>query len=101
MIKLKKTIFVAVDEFYELRFTVFQVDLERSYYFRNSKRTYTGIPVMASNMDTVGTFEMAKTLSKVLFYVAWIVLIKVIHVYLSNNYVDCKTICYMHQRTST
>lgn len=33
--------------------------------FRNSKRTYKGIPVMASNMDTVGTFEMAKALAKV------------------------------------
>ncbi len=44
---------------------LFQVDMERSYYFRNSKRTYNGIPVMASNMDTVGTFEMAKVLSRV------------------------------------
>ena len=57
----------------QLHFDMFQVDLERSYYFRNSKRTYTGIPVMASNMDTVGTFEMAKTLSKV-------PAIKVIHI---------------------
>ena len=34
--------------------------------FRNSKQTYNGIPIMASNMDTVGTFEMAKTLAKVI-----------------------------------
>ena len=27
--------------------------------------TYHGIPVMASNMDTVGTFEMAKKMSAV------------------------------------
>lgn len=40
------------------------VDLQRSYQFRNSKKTYTGIPIMASNMDTVGTFEMAKVLSE-------------------------------------
>jgi len=33
--------------------------------FRNSGRTYDGIPVMASNMDTIGTFEMAKKLAKV------------------------------------
>jgi len=26
---------------------------------------YKGVPVIASNMDTVGTFEMAKALSKV------------------------------------
>ncbi|XP_063982482.1 GMP reductase 1-like [Diachasmimorpha longicaudata] len=40
------------------------VDLFREITFRNSKRTYKGIPVMASNMDTVGTFEMARALSK-------------------------------------
>lgn len=34
------------------------------FVFRNSKKTYSGIPVIASNMDTVGTFEMAATLSK-------------------------------------
>ncbi|KAJ8944939.1 hypothetical protein NQ318_013087 [Aromia moschata] len=40
------------------------VNLFRNITFRNSKQTYNGIPVMASNMDTVGTFEMAKALSK-------------------------------------
>ncbi|XP_049821860.1 GMP reductase 1-like [Aethina tumida] len=40
------------------------VNLYREITFRNSKQTYSGIPVMASNMDTVGTFEMAKALSK-------------------------------------
>ncbi|KAI0223331.1 GMP reductase 2 [Lamellibrachia satsuma] len=40
------------------------VKLHREYLFRNSKQTYDGIPVMASNMDTVGTFEMAKVLGK-------------------------------------
>ncbi|XP_015521067.1 GMP reductase 1-like [Neodiprion pinetum] len=40
------------------------VDLYREMKFRNSKRTYKGIPVMASNMDTIGTFEMAKALSQ-------------------------------------
>ncbi|XP_035669747.1 GMP reductase 1-like, partial [Branchiostoma floridae] len=32
--------------------------------FRNSGQSYSGIPVIAANMDTVGTFEMAKALSK-------------------------------------
>lgn len=41
-----------------------QVDLFRHITFRNSKRTYQGIPMMASNMDTVGTFEMAAALGK-------------------------------------
>ncbi|KAK9873876.1 hypothetical protein WA026_002231 [Henosepilachna vigintioctopunctata] len=40
------------------------VNLRRNITFRNSKQTYNGIPVMASNMDTIGTFEMAKVLSK-------------------------------------
>jgi len=42
------------------------VDLTREFRFRNSKKTYEGIPIIASNMDTVGTFEMAIQLSKVL-----------------------------------
>lgn len=34
------------------------VDLVRSYTFRHSNTTWSGIPIMASNMDTIGTFEM-------------------------------------------
>ncbi|XP_075069207.1 GMP reductase 1 [Mixophyes fleayi] len=41
-----------------------EVDLVRTFTFRNSKQTYTGIPIIAANMDTVGTFEVAKALSK-------------------------------------
>lgn len=47
-----------------------EVDLNREFSFRNcirsSKQTsdYHGIPIMASNMDGVGTFEMAETLAK-------------------------------------
>uniref|UniRef100_A0A452H087 IMP dehydrogenase/GMP reductase domain-containing protein n=1 Tax=Gopherus agassizii TaxID=38772 RepID=A0A452H087_9SAUR len=41
------------------------VDLIRTFTFRNSKQTYTGIPIMVANMDTVGTFEMAKVMTKV------------------------------------
>ncbi|KAG7268426.1 hypothetical protein CRUP_008976, partial [Coryphaenoides rupestris] len=40
------------------------VDLQRTFTFRNSKQTYTGIPIIAANMDTTGTFEMAQVLSK-------------------------------------
>ncbi len=42
-----------------------QVDLCREFVFRNSKQHYNGVPVMASNMDTVGTFEMALALGQV------------------------------------
>lgn len=40
------------------------MDLNRTFKFRNSKATYTGVPIIAANMDTVGTFEMAKVLAK-------------------------------------
>lgn len=39
-----------------------QVSVERTFTFRNSKRTWTGVPIVAANMDTVGTFAMAKSL---------------------------------------
>jgi|TARA_R110000744_G_scaffold71948_1_gene144888 GMP reductase len=38
------------------------VTLDRVYTFRNGK-TWTGIPVIAANMDGVGTFSMARALS--------------------------------------
>tara|TARA_B100000212_G_C27322571_1_gene510846 strand:+ start:111 stop:1157 length:1047 start_codon:yes stop_codon:yes gene_type:complete len=38
------------------------VDLARSFKFYNSGKEWTGIPIMASNMDGVGTFAMAKVL---------------------------------------
>ncbi|RXN22286.1 GMP reductase 1 [Labeo rohita] len=41
-----------------------EVDLQRTFTFRNSKQTYNGIPIIAANMDTTGTFEMAQVLSK-------------------------------------
>lgn len=40
------------------------VQLEREYKFLHSPHKYTGVPVMASNMDGVGTFSMAHTLSQ-------------------------------------
>lgn len=40
-----------------------KVSLVRSFKFRSGQE-YTGVPIMASNMDTVGTFEMAESLSK-------------------------------------
>jgi GMP reductase len=48
-----------------------EVDVQRSFRFRNcateiaeSEEHYCGVPIMASNMDGVGTFEMATTLAK-------------------------------------
>ena len=42
----------------------FDVDLERTYTFYHSGKEWTGVPIMASNMDTTGTFEMHKALSQ-------------------------------------
>ncbi|MCF8392104.1 MAG: GMP reductase, partial [Bacteroidales bacterium] len=41
-----------------------QVSLEREFKFLHSTAVWNGIPIMAANMDTVGTFEMAVALSK-------------------------------------
>ena len=38
------------------------VDLTRTYTFRNSKQSWSGVPIMVANMDTTGTFEMAQAL---------------------------------------
>jgi GMP reductase len=41
-----------------------EVDLNRTYKFKHSGQEWTGIPVMAANMDGVGTFEMAQALQQ-------------------------------------
>ncbi|WP_348797101.1 GMP reductase [Flavobacterium adhaerens] len=41
-----------------------EVSLEQNFKFLHSTTSWTGIPIMAANMDTVGTFEMAKALAK-------------------------------------
>ena len=40
------------------------VSLERTIKFPHSPLTWTGVPIIAANMDTVGTFEVYKILSK-------------------------------------
>ena len=41
-----------------------EVELIRTVTFPNSKLVWSGIPIIASNMDTVGTYEMYQVLSK-------------------------------------
>jgi len=41
-----------------------QVNLERTYTFLHSTRQWTGVPIIAANMDTVGTFELADVLAE-------------------------------------
>ena len=40
-----------------------EVDIRREFVFKHSQRKYHGIPLIAANMDTVGTFEMASALA--------------------------------------
>jgi GMP reductase len=40
-----------------------EVDIHREFTFKHSQRKYRGIPIIAANMDTVGTFEMALALA--------------------------------------
>lgn len=40
------------------------VNLRRNFTFKHSENTFDGIPIMASNMDGVGTIEMSKALTK-------------------------------------
>ena len=41
-----------------------QVNLERTITFPNCNKTWTGVPIIAANMDTTGTFEVYDVLSK-------------------------------------
>jgi len=40
-----------------------QVNLERNFSFLHSRREWNGVPVIAANMDTTGTFEVAAVLA--------------------------------------
>ncbi|MEI7431353.1 MAG: GMP reductase [Betaproteobacteria bacterium] len=41
-----------------------EVDISRDFVFLHSQRKYHGIPIIAANMDTTGTIEMARALAK-------------------------------------
>ena len=41
-----------------------EVNLERTIRFPISGQTWTGVPIIAANMDTIGTYEVYKVLSK-------------------------------------
>jgi hypothetical protein len=38
------------------------VDIARQFTFRHGKDAYDGIPIIAANMDSTGTFDMARAL---------------------------------------
>ena len=41
-----------------------EVSLSRTFKFRHTENEWTGVPVVAANMDTTGTFEIAKALQE-------------------------------------
>ncbi len=41
-----------------------EVSVERKFKFLHGGKEWKGVPIIAANMDTVGTFEMAATLAK-------------------------------------
>ena len=41
-----------------------EVSVERTFKFKTSGRTWTGVPIISSNMDTVSSIEMFKSLSQ-------------------------------------
>lgn len=41
-----------------------EVSLDREFRFLHSTNSWSGVPIIAANMDTVGTFEMAGELAK-------------------------------------
>ena len=40
-----------------------EVDITREFRFKHSASSYRGVPIIAANMDTIGTFEMARALA--------------------------------------
>src|SRR5206468_292178 len=46
------------------------VDISREFHFRHAKVDYHGVPIIAANMDTTGTFEMARALDPFLLSTA-------------------------------
>ena len=66
-----------------------QVRMERKFEFRHygnlkdMEYHYEGIPIMASNMDGVGTFEMADTLGEQSIF------------YLSSKNIQCRRIGWL------
>ena len=46
------------------------VDVSREFRFRHAQIDYHGVPIVAANMDTIGTFEMARALDAFLLSTA-------------------------------
>ena len=74
-----------------------EVDVSRGFTFRNSQldtidnyRHYRGVPIMASNMDGVGTFEIADKLAEQGMFTC------LVKTYTSNDLIDFFNTDYFH-----
>jgi len=62
-----------------------EVELQRTYKFKHSGWEYTGVPIMAANMDGVGTFGMASRLYDHRMFTCFI------KSYTLDDYTHCET----------
>jgi GMP reductase len=62
-----------------------EVDIRRELTFRTSQQRYHGIPIIAANMDTTGTFEMARALGRLGLSVA-----------LHKHYAEDELVAFFH-----
>jgi GMP reductase len=67
-----------------------EVSLTRTYTFKHSGWEYTGIPIMAANMDGVGTFDMANRLYNNRMFTC------LVKSYTLNDFTRCETENGMH-----
>ena len=63
-----------------------EVNLHRTYTFKHSGQEYTGIPIMAANMDGVGTIEMATKLQELDLFTCLVKTIDDIPIGLKSNH---------------
>ena len=62
-----------------------EVELQRTYKFKHSGWEYTGVPIMAANMDGVGTFDMASCLYDHRMFTC------LVKSYTLNDFTQCET----------
>ena len=62
--KLNLTLKMSLLDLKEVLYSRSEVNLERTFTFKNSGQTWRGVPLMSSNMDTVSSFEMFYELQK-------------------------------------
>ena len=63
----------------------YDVDMNLEYTFYHSKRKWSGVPIMASNMDGVGTMEIADILATEKMFTC---LVKTYHTHALVEYFD-------------